>query len=182
MFKDIPGYEGLYMINEHGDVYSCYYKRLKIPQISKDGYYTVQLWKNGKAKRYKVHRLVAITFLPNPENKPIVMHKDNNKLNPELDNLQWGTLSENSQQAYADNLMHYPETHAPYVTYELYNTYNGKSMRVCGYQGVIDAIEYGTVGTVSAALQRGTRFSKGPLEAYRIRKIENRTKPFTIGI
>ena len=179
MFKDIPGYEGLYMINEHGDVYSCYYKRLKIPQISKDGYYTVQLWKNGEAKRYKVHRLVAITFLPNPENKPIVMHKDNNKLNPDLVNLQWGTLSENSRQAYADNLMHYPETHAPYVAYEIYND-NGQSIRVSGYQGVIDAIEYGTIGTISSAITRNSRFSKGPLEGYHVRKIYDKTKPFTI--
>lgn len=182
MFKDIPGYEGLYSVDENANVYSYYTKSMKIPQISKDGYYTVQLWKNGLAKRYKLHRLVAITFLPNPENKPIVMHKDNDKLNPELYNLQWGTLSENSRQAYVDNLMHYPDTHAPYIVYELYDENNNKSCRVRGYQGVIDMIGYGTFETISSAIYRNSKFTKGIFEGYKVRKIENKTKPFTVNI
>ena len=178
MFKDIYNYEGLYKINEYGDVYSIISGKLKIPQISKDGYYTVQLWKNETAKRFKVHRLVALTFLPNPLNLPIVMHKDNNKLNPHLSNLKWGTLSENTIQAYKDNLMHYPKTHIPYIAYQIYNGNN--SVRVMGYDSIINEIGYGTTGTVSSMIKRNSVISKGAYKGYRVRKVERHCSPFII--
>jgi hypothetical protein len=60
---------------------------------------------NGKA--YTVHRLVAIAFVPNSENKPYVCHKDNNTKNNSAENLYWGTGSENTKQAYKDNLINH---------------------------------------------------------------------------
>lgn len=58
----------------------------------------------GKISK-RVHRLVAEAFIPNPDNLPIVMHKDNNKKNNTVENLKWGTISENTQQAFDDELI-----------------------------------------------------------------------------
>ena len=70
-----------------------------------NGYvYTGITYPNGNRQR-RVHILVAETWIPNPDNKPIVMHKDNNKLNNSVDNLKWGTVSENTQQAVNDGLL-----------------------------------------------------------------------------
>ncbi|ALA07692.1 hypothetical protein BC01_108 [Bacillus phage BC01] len=63
------------------------------------GYYQVSLSCNGKTKKYLVHRLVALAFIPNPDNKREVNHKDGNKLNNYIDNLEWNTSKENQQHA-----------------------------------------------------------------------------------
>ncbi|MGH1111211.1 MULTISPECIES: HNH endonuclease [Bacillus cereus group] len=68
------------------------------------GYYKVTLTNNGKQKNYQVHRLLALAFIPNPENKPSINHIDGNKGNNTLSNLEWATQSENSQHAYDNNL------------------------------------------------------------------------------
>jgi len=62
-------------------------------------------YKNGKVISKRVHRLVAEAFIPNPNNYPIVMHKDNNKKNNHISNLKWGTVSNNTQQAVDDKLL-----------------------------------------------------------------------------
>lgn len=101
---DINGYEGLYKINRQGDVYIMKKPRkqegIKKPSIDKDGYKQVSLSKNGKYTTYKVHRLVALTFIPNPNNLPVINHIDGNKQNNRVDNLEWCTRSENDLHAY----------------------------------------------------------------------------------
>lgn len=67
---------------------------------NRTGYLRVYLYSEGKKKRYFLHRLVAETFIPNPENKPQVNHKDGNKQNNELSNLEWVTCSENGLHYY----------------------------------------------------------------------------------
>lgn len=62
-------------------------------------------YNDGRHINKRVHRLVAETFIPNPHNYPIVMHKDNNKSNNNVENLRWGTISENTQQAVDDKLL-----------------------------------------------------------------------------
>lgn len=62
------------------------------------------------SKRISVHRLVALTYIPNPENKPCVCHKDNNPLNNKVDNLYWGTVQDNMSQASRDGRMLGPST------------------------------------------------------------------------
>ena len=94
VWKSIPGYEGLYEVNNHGQVKSLYYRgnfESKILKPGKDrgGYLYVNLHKNGKAKNYRIHRLVAEAFLSNPENLPCINHKDENKENNCLSNLEW---------------------------------------------------------------------------------------------
>ena len=87
--KDIKGYEGLYGITSCGKVWSYKYKKFLKPKCEKNGYLRVQLCKNGEVKTYSLHRLVAQAYLPNPENLPQVNHKDENKANNCLQNLEW---------------------------------------------------------------------------------------------
>ena len=77
--KPIKDYEGLYEIDEDGNVYSLKNGILQ-PGISTTGYYVVSLYKNGNSNTKKVHRLVAESFLLNPENLPCVNHKNEDKL------------------------------------------------------------------------------------------------------
>jgi len=102
-WKDIKGYEGLYQVSDHGRVKS--FKRLGTPErIRKPfpdryGYLKLNLFKNYKASCRKPHRLVAETFIPNPENKETVNHIDGNKENNHVSNLEWSTMDENMQHA-----------------------------------------------------------------------------------
>ena len=91
IWKDIKGYEGKYQISNLGvvkTIHKNYIKELK-QQLNCKGYYTVCLSKNGKHKRFFVHRLVAMAFLENPKNLPEVNHKDENPQNNCLENLEW---------------------------------------------------------------------------------------------
>jgi hypothetical protein len=101
-WKDIKDFEGLYKINSFGRVKSCsrriirrdgsftdiHEKYLK-PGNNGTGYLFVYLWKDNKQKRYYVHRLVAEHFIPNPNNLPQINHKDENKENNIVTNLEW---------------------------------------------------------------------------------------------
>lgn len=76
--------------------------------ISKNGYLGVALRKSGIVKYFSIHRLVALTLIPNPENKPYVNHKDGNKLNNRVDNLEWSTCQENTKHAWDNGLCTIP--------------------------------------------------------------------------
>ena len=96
IFKDISGFENLYTISNKGKVWSKISKSLRKTHIDKYGYENITLCKNGKLYNFKVHRLVAAAFIPNPENKPCINHKDENKLNNSVENLEWVTVKENN--------------------------------------------------------------------------------------
>ena len=93
--KDIKGYEGKYAITSCGKVWSYLSEKFLSPRITKCGYYEVALCNNGKAKTFRIHRLVAEAYIDNPENKQEVNHKDENKLNNCINNLEWSTPKEN---------------------------------------------------------------------------------------
>lgn len=101
-FKPIPGFEN-YLISGNAEIYSLKFK--KILKISIDRckkyklYVRITLSNKGKRKTFYLHRLVAITFIPNPENKPEVNHKDKNIYNNCKDNLEWTTSQENTSHA-----------------------------------------------------------------------------------
>lgn len=106
-WKDIPGYEGIYQISIIGEVKNIKTNHMmNIYSRGKDKRPTVQLSKNKIRKRYLVHRLVAITFIPNPENKPEVDHIDRNIFNNSVENLRWVTKSENCQNRDNKKLSH----------------------------------------------------------------------------
>lgn len=87
--KDIKGYEGLYGITSCGKVWSYKSKKFLKPTNDKDGYLRVGLYKDGNSKTYFIHRLVAETFLDNPDNLPCVNHKNEVKTDNYLNNLEW---------------------------------------------------------------------------------------------
>ena len=104
VFRDIPGYEGLYQVSNLGNVKSLgngdnnsnvgKERMLKL-QKDKDGYLTVFLSIHNYKKLHKVHRLVAQAFLPNPNNYPQINHIDENKTNNNVDNLEFCTAQYN---------------------------------------------------------------------------------------
>lgn len=100
IWKDIVGYEGLYQISNLGNVKSLDYRRTGKERILKPvtdsvGYLHVVLCKNRKLKTFNIHRLVANAFLENPDHKSDVNHKDEDKTNNCVDNLEWMTRKEN---------------------------------------------------------------------------------------
>ena len=101
VWKDIPGYETLYQVSNFGQVKSLNYRRSGKERILKQGleyqgYYRVCLRKNNKNNWFLVHRLVATAFIPNHDNLPCVNHKDENKDNNHVDNLEWCTYQYNN--------------------------------------------------------------------------------------
>lgn len=93
-WRDIKDYEGLYQVSNLGRIKSFgngKTRKEKILKSRKDGcgYHFVTLYKEGKVKTYKVHRLVAQAFIPNPDNLPQINHIDENKSNNCVDNLEW---------------------------------------------------------------------------------------------
>ena len=87
--RDVKGYEGLYAVTSCGRVWSYRRQKFLTPRPTRYGYFQVVLCKNGECKQFLVHRLVASAYLSNPENLPEINHKDENKTNNCLQNLEW---------------------------------------------------------------------------------------------
>ena len=102
-FYPIVDYEGYYVTTD-GRVWSEKSKKFLSIFPDKDGYLICSLRHAGKSKLHKVHRLVALSFLPNPENKPQVNHIDGNKANNHIDNLEWASAKENINHAWNSGL------------------------------------------------------------------------------
>ena len=113
IFKDIENYEGLYQVSNLGNIKSlhCNKERIMKPTIRSNNYqyYFVGLLKNGKRKYFAVHRLVAMAFIPNPNNYEQVDHLDGNKLNNNVDNLEWVSPKENTNRAWEKGLAKYTD-------------------------------------------------------------------------
>ncbi len=95
-----------YLISEDGKIWSNKTNKYISQRVGSKGYYIVNLSIDGKCKTFQVHRLVALTFIENPNNLPIINHKDGNKLNNSIENLEWCTYSDNTLHALKNNLFH----------------------------------------------------------------------------
>ena len=95
--KEISGFEGKYFASEDGRIFSVKNNKFLKPVIDSDGYQIVTIKKNNclKRKNYKVHRLIAETFILNINNKQQINHKDSNRVNNNINNLEWSTPKEN---------------------------------------------------------------------------------------
>jgi len=104
-YKDIAGYEGVYKVSTDGKVISSWTQCEKKQEVARNGYARTALFKNGKGKHVLIHRLVAEAFLPNPQSLAYVNHKDGDKLNNDVSNLEWCDASQNMKHAYSNGLV-----------------------------------------------------------------------------
>ena len=114
IWKDIKGYEGLYQVSNLGRVKSLertvrgcsnstrvLNEKILKPQLKKNGYYYVSLWYDRKEYSETVHRLVAMAFLPNPDNLPFINHKSEIRTQNNVENLEWCSVQYNSVYGHA---------------------------------------------------------------------------------
>ena len=105
MIKELIGFGRTYYISDSGEIFNEDMKRMKT-SINEAGYEHVKLGPHRRQKLIGVHRAVAKTFIENPNNYPEVNHKDGNKMNNRVDNLEWCTCKENIQHAIRNGLFH----------------------------------------------------------------------------
>lgn len=133
-------------ITPSGKIYKDYGNGMMYPKANfinkNNGYlYCGITYPDGQRQR-RVHVLVAEVYLPNPNNFPIVMHKDNNKANPNVENLQWGTVSQNTKSSFDDGLQ---------VNDKSWN--DSQSVHVCAFdlsQNLLN--KYGSISEASRQL------------------------------
>ena len=106
IWRDIEGYKGKYQVSNMGRVKSLNYRntgkeKIMKPHDNGKGYLRVELCKEGKGKQCRINRLVAQAFLENPDNLPEVNHKDEDKANNCVENLEWCTSQYNMEYSFA---------------------------------------------------------------------------------
>lgn len=126
-WKPVNGYEDLYLISNYGKLYIKKKKRLVKEYKDRQGYVKIILYKNGTRKYTQMHRLVAQHFIPNPDNKPLILHRipiskgGTNR----ADNLYWGTSSENAIDKIKDGNF-YSSLHKRNIKHRPVNQYDEK--------------------------------------------------------
>ena len=167
MYKELIGFSN-YKIDENGNVFNKNGKELS-PYINNKGYKMIDMVNdNGARKRFLVHRLVAMLFVDNPNNDPIVLHLDNNKLNTNYTNLKWGTYSENNTQAIRDGLNIVPKPDNRI----LYQLYNSEEVITCnGVNEIIELNKFGNDSMIRNYIFRNTPINQGVYKGYNIRKV-----------
>ena len=176
MWKDLKNYEEYYEISDNGDIRNKNTGRILKPGLrgvktkNSEGYKFVVLCRNPQDhQKHNVHRLVAENFVDNPNNYPVVMHKDNNTLNCSADNLEWGTAKENTRNAHRDGLC---DDAREKVIYDVYNK-EGDSIICKGYKETLSVIQSPgtTPSIITDKVKHNRTISSGPYKGYQIRKL-----------
>jgi hypothetical protein len=141
-WRDISGYEGLYQVSNTGRVKSL--RNNIIRKLGKfiNGYLFAGLKVNGEQHNKAIHRLVAEEFLPNPDKKREVNHKDGNKQNNNLENLEWVTRQENIAHAFLNNLIRIPGDKSRGDWKGVVNIYNQKGELIGQANTFVEAAEW----------------------------------------
>ena len=129
-----------YFVTEDGRIWSEKSQRFLKPQNHKRGYLTVTLRYNGSSHTELIHLMVAKCFIPNPDNKPMVNHRDGNKHNPKASNLEWVTQSENTRHASENGLLNIKPS---------YGKDNGNAKSIEAYKSDGTVLEFDTVSDAS---------------------------------
>jgi hypothetical protein len=140
-WQPIRDYESLYEVNENGDVRSLHkrnFHQLLSQRIDRGGYLTVSVSKHGKDTTLYVHRILGMAFIPNPENKPFINHKNGIRTDNSLANLEWVNQSENILHAYNCGLI--KKKSKPVV-----DTCSGIEFESCKVAAFYYGIEYNTL-------------------------------------
>lgn len=104
ILKDSYIFPDNYLVGNYGSVYNKKTGRKRNPSTDKDGYFYLKLHNNGEEKFMRLNRLVALTFINNPNNLPVVNHLDGDKKNNYVENLEWTTVKENAIHSYENGL------------------------------------------------------------------------------
>lgn len=178
MFVPIKDYPG-YMVNENGIVINKKGHVMR-PALSNVGRprVTLEIYdENGKLLKRdnkSISRLVAETFIPNPENLPVVMHKDNDPLHNHYTNLKWGTQSENIRQAFDEGRKVSPNKDKDLEKnlYEVYNNDRSDVIKCKGAQGVADLLGYKNSKTVRPGVVKSGKYEGYTVENTHIKVIK----------
>ena len=163
-----------YSINDSGEIRNDSTGAVKNAYVNKtNGYAYVDLWEKNKAHKLPVHRLLAEAFIPNPENKPTVDHKDGNRLNNSLDNLRWATYSEQNSRFQTSGVRSERVKVIHYI--ELRKKRGGGHEawldpdEVLYFDRITDAANYFglTLGSISLLLKNGTIGQRGKTRGYK---------------
>ena len=142
IFLPIDGYEN-YFISNFGNVKNSKTNKIMKPFNHGKGRKQIDLFKNGKSKKFLIHRLVALAFLENPDNKPFIDHIDNNPANNNVKNLRWATNQENlaNTNKYKNNTSGYKGVsfHKQHNKYGAQIRINGKQKHLGYFKTAEDA-------------------------------------------
>ena len=166
--------EGLYQITDNSEVISVRTGKVLKPWTNNKGYNCISLNKDGERKHMLLHRLMAEAFVPNPNNDPIVLHKDNDKLNTDPSNLVWGTYSENNAQAIRDglNTVPRPDNRKNFIITSGNNQDCIYPICIHGLENVIKVIEYGNTQIAHNLVYRHDKIKQGPLKGYYVERLK----------
>lgn len=168
--RPIPGYEEYYLISKTGEIWSNRYNKFLKPALSKDGYLQVVLCPgNGKQYSIKVHRLVAMTFVENPDNKKEVNHIDYNRVNNFFENLEWVNHTENIKHSFNGN--RYDEKYnSTKKAYLFTNVYNNKEFIIYGFRNLVKQLggKPGNASVITRNANTGKIIKSGILKGLKV--------------